>query len=264
MTWRPNENECLTVIHRAREKLSVKSASPESLHHTLPYFSSVGTKRYTKFVLPKHYKMLNLTYTQYNIHIYKLLHTACFKIGRQSLKKWNWVGDAQRGKFRRPKSSFSLQPMLGLQMWKNIFKFPKWKWVGEAPEKRLQASAIFISSAQAPRGHSTTNQLSEVRYRFAHLPFLLFLQPHSIVFNGWPWVFAQVGSIQKRREVLTLTCKGRRVQVFSFLGQGEAGSHHLKVFLPSWLDLENYFLFAYVKILMVIFRLCEHIGIVLP
>ena len=138
---------------------------------------------------------LNLHYTQYNIHK-TYLHTACFKIGRQSLKKWNWVGDAKRGRFRRPKSSFSLQPMLGLQIWKNIFKFPKWKWVGEAPEKRLQASAIFISSAQAPRGHSTTNQLSEVRYRFAHLPFLLFLQPHSIVFNGWPWVFAQVGSIQ--------------------------------------------------------------------
>ena len=75
MTWRPNENECLTVIHRAREKLSVKSASPESLHHTLPYFSSVGTKRYTKFVLPKHYIMLNLTYTQYNIHIYINFYT---------------------------------------------------------------------------------------------------------------------------------------------------------------------------------------------
>ena len=75
MTWRPNENECLTVIHRAREKLSVKSASPESLHHTLPYFSSVGTKRYTKFVLPKHYIMLNLIYTTLNTIYIKRIYT---------------------------------------------------------------------------------------------------------------------------------------------------------------------------------------------
>ena len=35
MMWRPNENECLTVLHRVREKQFVKSASPKltPLHH---------------------------------------------------------------------------------------------------------------------------------------------------------------------------------------------------------------------------------------
>ena len=97
MTWRPNENECLTVIHRAREKLSVKSASPESLHHTLPYFSSVGTKRYTKFVLPKHYIMLNLIYTTLNTIYIKRIYTLHVLRLEDKVKK-NGIGlETQRG-----------------------------------------------------------------------------------------------------------------------------------------------------------------------
>ena len=55
MTWRPNENECLTVlIHRVREKLSVKSASPHSVPRCSTIFPSCGYKSTFYHISPCH------------------------------------------------------------------------------------------------------------------------------------------------------------------------------------------------------------------
>ena len=78
MTWRPNENECLTVlIHRVREKLSVKSASPHSVPRCSTIFPSCGYKSTFYHISPWHPllyfplwdgNMVDTMYTQYCGH----------------------------------------------------------------------------------------------------------------------------------------------------------------------------------------------------
>ena len=85
-------------------------------------------------------------------------HFQTLKSEKLSLKfpsgipKWKWVGEAPRSGFRLLQflcSHFKIK-----KSEKYIFKVPKWdsqvEMGGRSAEKRLQASAIFISSA-APR-----------------------------------------------------------------------------------------------------------------